>query len=180
MNTSFDTQPASCLQQFNAWKEQVVRYQKLSGEQLPDSIKLSAVVHGLKSSVRTFALLNLDGDGSFEDLDNLLAPYFSMHDQQALSLNNPWNRNCKDKSAETYKGKGQESNPSFKQQLGEGGKRKEKGKLTLPGLQPMKARGSKHSFQKERNGAVYAVRKGTEPKLAGGTATSSINSSTYK
>ena len=42
MNTSFDPQPASFLQQFNAWKEQVVRYQQLSGEQLPDFIKLIA------------------------------------------------------------------------------------------------------------------------------------------
>ena len=41
MNTSFDTQPASFLQQFNAWKEQVVRYQQLSGEQLPDFITFS-------------------------------------------------------------------------------------------------------------------------------------------
>ena len=39
MNISFDTQPASCLQQFNVWKEQVVRYQQFSGEQLPDFIK---------------------------------------------------------------------------------------------------------------------------------------------
>ena len=43
MNISFDPLPASCLQQFNAWKEQVVRYQELSGKQLPDSIKLSSV-----------------------------------------------------------------------------------------------------------------------------------------
>ena len=43
MNPSFDSQPASFLQQFNAWKEQVVRYQQLSGENLPDFIKLTAV-----------------------------------------------------------------------------------------------------------------------------------------
>ena len=51
MNPSFDTQPASFLQQFNAWKEQVVRYQQLSGENLPDFIKLIAVVNGLKGNV---------------------------------------------------------------------------------------------------------------------------------
>ena len=47
MNINFDPLPASCLQQFNVWKEQVVRYQELSGEKLPDFIKLSAVVNGL-------------------------------------------------------------------------------------------------------------------------------------
>ena len=62
MNTSLDTQPASFLQQFIAWKEQVVRYQQLSGEQLPDVIKLIAVVNGLKGSVRDRVLLNLDSD----------------------------------------------------------------------------------------------------------------------
>ena len=40
MNPSFDTQPASFLQQFNAWKEQVVRYQQLSGENLQTSPSL--------------------------------------------------------------------------------------------------------------------------------------------
>ena len=46
MSPSFDTQPASFLQQFNAWKEQVVKYQQLSGESLPDFIRLTAVVNG--------------------------------------------------------------------------------------------------------------------------------------
>ena len=125
MNISLDPLPASCLQQLNAWKEQVVRYQELSGEQLPGFIKLSAVVNGLHSSVRNFVLLNLDSDCSFEDLDNLLASYFSMHDRQVFSLTNPWDKTCKDKHKETSKGKGQESNPSFKQQLGEGGQRQD-------------------------------------------------------
>ena len=44
MHTSFDAQPASFLQQFGAWKERVVRYQQLSGEQLPDLVKLIAVL----------------------------------------------------------------------------------------------------------------------------------------
>ena len=102
--------PAFCLQQINVWKEQVVRYQEFSGEQLPDFIKLSAVLNGLHSSVRNFVLLNLDSDCSFEDLDNLLASYYLT---------------CKDKQRETSKGKGQESNPNFKQQLGEGGQRQD-------------------------------------------------------
>ena len=66
MNTSFDTQPASCLQQFNAWKEQVVRYHKSSqANSFLIFIKHSAVVNGLKSSVRNFVLLNLHDDSSF-------------------------------------------------------------------------------------------------------------------
>ena len=48
-------------------------YQQLSGEQLPDIIKLSVVVNGLKGNVKDFVLLNLDGDNSFGDLDTLLA-----------------------------------------------------------------------------------------------------------
>ena len=56
MNPSFDAQPASFLQQFNAWKEQVVRYQQLSGENLPDFIKLTTVVNGLKGNVRHFVV----------------------------------------------------------------------------------------------------------------------------
>ena len=59
-------------------------------------------------------------------------------------------------------------------------KPKEKEKLSLPSLQPTKARGNS-SFQKENSGATYAGRKGTAPKLAGGTQpTSSSNSSTNK
>ena len=71
MNSNVDTQPASFLQQFSAWKEQVVRYQKLSGEHLPDFIKLMAVVNGFKGSVRNLVLLNLDSDSNFGDLDSL-------------------------------------------------------------------------------------------------------------
>ena len=83
MNPSFDTQPASFLQQFNAWKEQVVRYQQLSGENLPDFIKLTAVVNGLKGNVR-HVLLSLDGDSSFGDLDSLLGKYFNNTYVQSL------------------------------------------------------------------------------------------------
>ena len=86
MNISFDTSPASCLQQLNARKEQMVRYQKFSGKLLPDFIKLTAVMNGLKGSVKSFVFLNLDGNSSFGDLDNLLARYFSMHDQHESSL----------------------------------------------------------------------------------------------
>ena len=54
---------------------------RFSREQLPDIIKLSAVVNGLKGRVKNFVLLNLDGDSNFSDLDNLLALCVSMHDQ---------------------------------------------------------------------------------------------------
>ena len=97
MKTEFDDQPASCLQQFIAWKEQVGIHQRLSREQLPDSIKLSAVVNGLKGRVKSFVLLNLNGDSNFSDLDNLLALYVSMHDQHEFSLESPKNRACRDK-----------------------------------------------------------------------------------
>ena len=189
MNTNFDTQPASFLQQFNAWKEQVVRYQQLSGEQLSDFTKLIAVVNGLKGSVRNLVLLNPDSDSSFGDLDSLLARYVDTHDQHDSSLDSLCDRACRDKSESIGKGNDTESNPSFEQQLEEGGTRKgteegrekgkqakEKGKRFIPSLQPTKARGSMRSFQ-ENNGAPYAGRKGTRPKLAGGTATSN-NSST--
>ena len=41
LHMSFDESPASCLQQLSAWKERAVLYQKLSGEQLPESIMMS-------------------------------------------------------------------------------------------------------------------------------------------
>ena len=128
MNTSFDTQPASFLQQFNAWKEQVVRYQQLSGEQLPDFIKLTVVMNGLKGSVRNFVLLHLHGDSNCGDLDSLLARYVDI-DQCESSLASLEDRACTDKPESIGKGNDTESNPSFEQQLEEGGKRKEgKGK----------------------------------------------------
>ena len=128
MNTNFDPQPASFLQQFNVWKEQVVRYQQLSREQLPDFVKLIAVVNGLKSSVRNLVLLNLDSASSFGDIDSLLARYVDIHDQHESSLESLCDRTCKDKPESISKGKDTESNPNFEQQR-EGGTRKEgKGK----------------------------------------------------
>ena len=56
MNPSFDTQPASFLQQFNAWKEQVVSYQQLSGENLPDFIKLTACGEWLERQCQTLCV----------------------------------------------------------------------------------------------------------------------------
>ena len=97
----FDDQPASCLQQFNAWKERLVIYQQLSGEQLPDIIKLSVVVNGLKGSVKDFVGLNLDGDSSFRDLDTLLAIYVSTHVPHESSLDSLSDRACRDEPEET-------------------------------------------------------------------------------
>ena len=89
-------------------------YQQLSGEQLPDIVKLSVVVNGFKGSVKDFVLLNLDGDSSFGDLDTLLAIYVSMHVQHESSLDGLWDRACRDKPEEAC----------FKQELAQGGKSK--------------------------------------------------------
>ena len=48
-------------------------------------------------SVKNFVLLNLDGDSSFSDLDNLLAKDVSMHDQHESSLDSAKDRACKKK-----------------------------------------------------------------------------------
>ena len=166
----FDDQPASCLQQFNAWKERLVIYQQLSGEQLRDIIKLSVVVNGLKGSAKDFVLLNLDGDSSFRDLDTLLAIYVSMHVPHESSLDSLSDRACRDEPEETcFTQEGEyKSKPT-----------KGKGEACPPQPSANKGRGKQHSFRQTSTGAIYAGRKGTEPKLAGGTATSSINSGTY-
>ena len=143
MNTNFNTQPVSFLQQFNAWKEQMVRYQQLSGEQLPDFIKLIAVVSGLEGSVRNLVLLNLDSDSSFGDLDSLLANYVDIHDQHESSLESLCDRTCEDKPESIGKGNDTESNPSFEQQLEEGGTRIGKGK------------GREKGKQAKRNGEAF-------------------------
>ena len=72
--------------------------QEHSGQQLPDFIKLSAAMNGLKGSVRTFALPNLHDDSSFEDLDNLLARYVDMRDRHESSLDSLQDIARKDKS----------------------------------------------------------------------------------
>ena len=87
-------------------------YQELSGEQLPDIIKLSVVVNGLKGSVKDFVLLNLDGDSSFGDLDTLLAIYVSMHVPHESSLDSLSDRACRDKPEETcFKQEGEQAYP---------------------------------------------------------------------
>ena len=89
-------------------------YQQLSGEQLPDIIKLSVAVNGLKGSVKDFVLLSLDGDSSFGDLDTLLAIYVSMHVPHEASLDSLSDRACRDKPEETcFKQEGeQKSKPT--------------------------------------------------------------------
>ena len=65
-----------------------MRYQQLSGENLPDFIKLTAVVNGLKGQVRHHVLMQLDGGSSFGDLDSLLQKYFNnTYVQSESSLN---------------------------------------------------------------------------------------------
>ena len=100
LHTSFEDTPASCLQQLFAWKERVVIYQELSGEQLPESVMISVALSGLKEKTRHFLLLHLDGDSSFGDLGNLLAIYFSMHAEQESSLNMIAAAACKEELGE--------------------------------------------------------------------------------
>ena len=133
MNPSFDTQPASFLQQYNAWKEQTVRYQQLSGENLPDFIKLTAVVNGLKGQVRHHVLMQLDGGSSFGDLDSLLQKYFNnTYVQSESSLNSVWDKAWRDNQANKGKSKGKGkklTNPHYKQEeKGKPSKGKGKGK----------------------------------------------------
>ena len=143
---SFGDHPASCLQQFHAWKEQVEIYQQLAGEQLPDSVLLSAVLNGLAEKVRHFLLLRLDEDSSFSDLDQLLAIYFSgVSAEQEFSLNMIENRACTDKpeeKGEQNRVDDQESNTTFqqkqeqdKQKLAGGGTGKRYHKRTRGSLQ---------------------------------------------
>ena len=134
MSPSFDTQPASFLQQYNAWKEQTVRYQQLSGENLPDFIKLTAVVNGLKGQVRHHVLMQLDGGSTFGDLDSLLQKYFNnTYVQSESSLNSVWDKAWRENQAKE-KGKGKSknkklSNPHYKQEeKGNPSKGKGKGK----------------------------------------------------
>ena len=124
MNPSFDNQPSSFSQQFNAWKEQLVRYQQLSREHVPDFIKLTAVVNGLKGNVRHFVLLHLDSDSSSGDLDSLLGKYFNnTYALSEASLNSVWDKAWRDKQKEKSKGKGKKPNPYSKQKLDKEGKR---------------------------------------------------------
>ena len=98
MTPSFDSEPASFLQQYDAWKEQVVRYQQLSGDQIPDFIQLSAVVNGLKSDVSHYVRLYLASDSSFSDLDVLLRKYFNnTFVTTEASLNAVWDKAWRDK-----------------------------------------------------------------------------------
>ena len=151
MSPSFDTQPASFLQQFNAWKEQVVRYQQLSGENLPDFIKLTAVVNGLNGQVRHHVLMQLDGGSSFHDLDSLLQKYFNnTHVQSESSLNSVWDKAWREKNQAkenrgkgSKEGKGKKLNPHYKQ---EGAKGKNKGNGKGKG-KPSKGKGEAYPSQ---------------------------------
>ena len=165
MNPSFDAQPASFLQQFNAWKEQVVRCQQLSGENLPDFIKLTAVVNGLKGNVRHFVLLQLDGDSSFGDLDSLLGKYFkNTYVQRESSLNSVWDKAWRDKQKGKSKGKGKKPNPYYKQKLDKGGEGKGK-RRERPGKRQTSQR-KRRSFpspasSQQRQGETTTSKKGT-------------------
>ena len=150
MSPSFDTQPASFLQQYNAWKEQTLRYQQLSGEHLPDFIKLTAVVNGLKGQVRHHVLMQLDGGSTFGDLDSLLQKYFNnTYVQSESSLNSVWDKAWRENQASKGKGKGKNkklSNPHYKQDEGKPAKGKGKGKSKGKG-KPQKGKGEAYQSQ---------------------------------
>ena len=174
LHTSFDELPASCLQQLSVWKERVVLYKQLSGEQL--SVSHACVCVKWTERARHFLLLHLDGDSSFSDLESLLAIYFnSLHAEQELSLNMIEARALREQGEEnranfqeTCVQQEQQQEQSKQQKLAKGGQEqrkgkgkekktkakakeslpREKGKLTNPSLQPAKARGSQSSFQK--------------------------------
>ena len=182
MNPSFDTQPASFLQQYNAWKEQTVRYQQLSGENLPDFIKLTAVVNGLKGQVRHHVLLQLDGGSSFGDLDSLLQKYFNnTYVQSESSLNSVWDKAWRENQAKgKSKGKGKKlSNPHYKEDKGKG---KDKGKSKGKGKgKPSKGKGEAYQSQpaaykgkgkqqlpKNQQWCSICFKRGILHKLAGG------------
>ena len=180
MNTSFETQPAAFLQQFNAWKEQVVRYQQLTGDILPDYLKLTAVVNGLKGSARHYVLLSLDNDSSFRDLDSLLQKYFNnTYVQSESSLNSVWDKAWRDKNqakerGKSKEGKGKKPNPYFKQQkLEAGGNDKNKGKgkgkgkpnkgkgEAYPSQPPsFKGKGKQQQLPKKQQWCSYCLKKG--------------------
>ena len=149
MSPSFDTQPASFLQQFNAWKEQVVRYQQLSGENLPDFIKLTAVVNGLKGQVRHHVLMQLDGGSSFGDLDSLLQKYFNnTYVQSESSLNSVWDKAWRDNQAKDYKQEGAKGKSKGK---GKGKGKPSKGKGEAYPSQPASSKGKGKQQQLPKN-----------------------------
>ena len=76
----------------------MVRYQQLSGDQIPDFVQLSALVNGLKSDVSHYVRLYLASDSSFIDLDILLNKYFNnTFVQTEASLNAVWDKAWRDK-----------------------------------------------------------------------------------
>ena len=175
MSPSFDTQPASFLQQYNAWKEQTVRYQQLSGENLPDFIKLTAVVNGLKGQVRHHVLMQLDGGSTFGDLDSLLQKYFNnTYVQSKSSLNSVWDKAWRENQAKE-KGKGKSknkklSNPHYKQEekgkpskgkgKGKGKGKPNKGKGEAYPSQPAASKGKGKQLPKSQQWCSICFKKG--------------------
>ena len=157
-----------------------MRYQQLSGGQLPDFIKLIAVVNGLNGSVKNFVLLHLDRDSSFSDLDSLLATYVDI-DRHEYSLESF--RESIDK------GNSKEPNPNFEHQLEEGGQRQEgkrkagskpnkaTGEAYPPSPPAYKGKGKHAQLPTRQRWRSICRKKGTRPKLAGGMTITSNNTS---
>ena len=149
-------------------------YQQLSGENLPDFIKLAAVVNGLKGNVRHCVLLQLDGDSSFGDLDSLLQKYFNnTYVQTESSLNSLWDKAWRDKNQAkeqrgkgNKEGKGKKLNPYYKQQkLDAGGKDKNKGKGKGKGKPSKGIRGSLPIPASIQQGQGKAATASQQPKM---------------
>ena len=120
LHLSFDESPASCLQQLSAWKERVMLYQKLSGEQLPESVMMSVVM--ILMEMAALVILNT----------------FWPHTLQNKSLENTTEWTTKQTTA--FNNKNKTSLTSLSKEAKE--KEKKKGELTIPSLHPTKARGS--------------------------------------
>ena len=136
LHMSFDESPASCLQQLSAWKERVVIYQKLSGEQLSESIMMSVVMNGLTEKARHLLLLHLDGDSSFGDLEHLLATHLA---EQELGEHNRVDYSEANSSLEQEQEQEQDKRQLVKGGKGKGKSTKEKGGAYNP--QPPAYRG---------------------------------------
>ena len=152
LRLSLDAEPASCLHQFRAWRERVVRLQEFFGEQLSDSVMISVVLNGLQEKTRHLLLLHLDGDSSIGDLGNLLARHLAEQESSLDSLTDKAGR-----KEEQNRVDDQESHNSLQQQQehdrqqlvkGGKGKGKDKGEAYNPRPPACKGKGKQHQLPK--------------------------------
>ena len=157
-----DEQPASCLQPL-AWKEHVVEHQELSDT----SLNMLAIETCQKEQEE------LGEHNRVDYQDNSLQQQASLPPREARGSTS-FPTAGKELAKPREKSLAKLAEPSEKSmdkeaEKGDKNKEKEKAKLTVPSLKPTKARGSTRSFLHKSFGAATAGRKGTPPKLAGGT-----------